>query len=356
MPRMPQRSSLVDQVAASIREAVEEGKWLEELPGEHDLCAQLQVSRMTLRGALDILESQRWIQRGGSGKRTRILSIPAEAPRSRGTEVRMVSGLPLSQIVGVTRDAINEVHAALEAAGFTFRFEYRAGLATATGEAAFRRLTSAQTVAGWMPVWASADLLQRFAAASGLPAMTLGTPPVNSRLLTVEYDTAGIGRHAGLQFLRRGHRHLAFVRPDNDFPGDLSVEAGMMAAAATRGGRVTTLTYSAAANDLRQRMEEVLKRTDVPTAWCVAQPNSVWPVINVLLLAGRRIPQDAAVISRGDDLFLETAVPSIARYHLDGRLLGRTASRLMLQLLRQPGARPRRRKLTPDFLPGESLG
>jgi DNA-binding LacI/PurR family transcriptional regulator len=186
--------------------------------------------------------------------------------------------------------------------------------------------------------------------------MTLGTPPVNSRLLTVEYDTAGIGRHAGLQFLRRGHRHLAFVRPDNDFPGDLSVEAGMLAAAATRGGRVTTLTYSAAANDLRQRMEEVLKRPEGPTAWCVAQPNTVWPVINVLLLAGRRIPQNAAVISRGDDLFLETAVPSIARYQLDGRLLGRTASRLMLQLLRQPGARPRRQKLTPDFLPGESLG
>ena len=100
----------------------------------------------------------------------------------------------------------------------------------------------------------------------------------------------------------------------------------------------------------------MLKRADGPTAWCVAQPNSVWPVVNVLLLAGRRIPQDAAVISRGDDLFLENAVPSIARYHLDGRLLGRTASRLMLQLLRQPGARPRRQKLTPDFLPGESLG
>jgi hypothetical protein len=69
----------------------------------------------------------------------------------------------------------------------------------------------------------------------------------------------------------------------------------------------------------------------------------VHPVLQAKGDEGRcRIPQDAAVISRGDDLFLETAVPSIARYHLDGRLLGRTASRLMLQLLRQPHQAPSR--------------
>ena len=100
MPRIPQRSSLVAQVADSIREAIEAGKWSGELPGEHDLCVQLRVSRMTLRGALDSLESQRSIKRGGHGKRTCILHMAPESPRSRGTEVRMVSGLPLSADCG----------------------------------------------------------------------------------------------------------------------------------------------------------------------------------------------------------------------------------------------------------------
>ncbi len=354
MPRVPQRSSLVNQVAASIREAVAEGMWMDELPGEHDLCAQLRVSRMTLRGALDILEHQRWIERGGHGRRTRILKAPPEVPRSRGTEVRMISGLPLPQMVGVSRNALTEVHTELEAAGFTFRFDYRPGLLTAAGEATFRRLISAESVAGWIPVWASADLLQRFAAVAGLPAMTLGTPPAGTLLPTVEFDHAALGRHAGLQFLRRGHLRMAFVRPDNEFPSDLSVEAGMRTAA--RGGSVLSVTYSAAAGDLRGRIESALALKDPPTAWCVAQPNSVWPVVNTLLLRGRRIPQDAAVISRADDLFLETAVPTIARYQLDGQGMGRAAARLMLQLLRQPGIRPRSRKLTPEFLPGESLG
>jgi DNA-binding LacI/PurR family transcriptional regulator len=357
MPRIPQRSSLLDHVVASVREAIEEGKWTDELPGELDLCAQLRVSRMTLRRALDVLERQRWIRRGGHGRRTVILKHPPKAPRPRGNEVRVLSGLPMQQIVGISRDAINELHFVLESEGFTFRFEYRPGLATASGEAAFRRLTKNQHVAGWIPLWAGPDVLQRFASTPGLPAMTIGSVPEGVDLHTVEFDARALGRHAGHQFLRHGYTRIIYVRPDNDFAGDLLCGLGLEEAAATRSGTaVSALSYSALHGDLRAKLESRLALNEGRLAFCVAQPNYVWPVVNTLLLSGRRIPHDAAVISRADDLFLETAAPSIARYRHDGRLLGRRAARLMVQLLRQSATRPQQPKLMPEFVKGDSLG
>ena len=54
-PKPPQRVSLVNLPAQSLRESMQAGHWLGHLPGERELCARLQVSRSTLRSALDEL-------------------------------------------------------------------------------------------------------------------------------------------------------------------------------------------------------------------------------------------------------------------------------------------------------------
>ena len=55
MTRLPKKISLVAQTAVAIREAISLGRWKRRLPGEHELCSQLHVSRRTVRAALDQL-------------------------------------------------------------------------------------------------------------------------------------------------------------------------------------------------------------------------------------------------------------------------------------------------------------
>jgi DNA-binding FadR family transcriptional regulator len=52
-PKPPQRVSLAGLTAQSLRDSMQAGHWQGHLPGERELCARLQVSRSTLRSALD---------------------------------------------------------------------------------------------------------------------------------------------------------------------------------------------------------------------------------------------------------------------------------------------------------------
>jgi DNA-binding transcriptional regulator YhcF (GntR family) len=77
MIRVPQRPSLVSQTVDILKEEIRSGRWNKWLPGEHELCAQLHVSRRTMRAALDQLQS-RGIVRCSHGKRRKIASFPAQ--------------------------------------------------------------------------------------------------------------------------------------------------------------------------------------------------------------------------------------------------------------------------------------
>ena len=103
-------------------------------------------------------------------------------------------------------------------------------------------------------------------------------------------------------------------------------------------------------NELRQWIE---RRSKSPQM--VANPQWVWCVLARLQRAGLRVPEDAAVISRGDDLFLQLSDPEVTRYAYDGPRLGRAATRLMLQVLAQPGGKFRSTVLMPEFVRGETL-
>src|SRR5262245_37923209 len=73
MTEIPQRASLANQVAEVLRRDLRGGAWDEFLPGENDLCDRFQVSRVTMRAALDVLRREGLIE-VSQGRRRRITS------------------------------------------------------------------------------------------------------------------------------------------------------------------------------------------------------------------------------------------------------------------------------------------
>ena len=71
----PQRTSLVGETVNVMRRAIHSGMWRDHLPGERTLCSMWQISRPTLRAALDVLRREKLIEIG-HGRRTRVLAKP----------------------------------------------------------------------------------------------------------------------------------------------------------------------------------------------------------------------------------------------------------------------------------------
>jgi len=83
MPSLPKRLSLVAQTVDSLREGIQSGHWREFLPGERELCEALQVSRRTLRLALDELQRQGWLE-VSSRQRRRIKARQVATSKTEG--------------------------------------------------------------------------------------------------------------------------------------------------------------------------------------------------------------------------------------------------------------------------------
>jgi DNA-binding LacI/PurR family transcriptional regulator len=360
--RTPQRRSLAEETTDVLREGIERGRWCETLPGEHNLCAELHVSRTTLRKALQALYRMNLLSGGGHGKRHQLVSKKrgnrTPAKPWHGNEVRVLCVLSERDLISITKTALQHFHSEIESAGLPFRFEHCPHLKTRCKEDTLLTYANQPAVAGWI-LLGTCETVQEWFARSGLPSMVLGSRFPSVTIPCVEYANAALGRHAGLEFLRRGHRHIAMIYPSADFAADVQCADGLRESVKQQGAdraEAVDGRHEPTVEGIRRVMERLLKRQHPPTAFLVAQPNFVWPVIGCLQLAGRSVPQDASIVSRANDLFLATAIPEITRYRHDGAQLGKAAAQMMISLIRGQCAPDLVRMIMPEFVPGETIG
>lgn len=362
MNPIPQRRSLAEETTDVLREGIERGRWSESLPGEHSLCAELHVSRTTLRKALQALYRMNLLSGGGHGKRHQLVSKKrgnkTSAKPWHGNEVRVLCALPERDLISITKTALQHFHSEVEAMGLLYRFEHAPSLKAGCKEDTMRKYQIQPGVAGWILLGTCKEVQEWFSR-SGLPAMVLGSRFPSVTIPCVEYANAALGRHAGLEFLRRGHRRIAMIYPATDFAADALCAEGLREAVnqhGAAGAEVVDGKYEPTIQGIRRVMERLLKREHPPTAFLVAQPNFVWPVIGCLQLAGLSVPRNAAVISRANDLFLATAIPEITRYRHNGAQLGKAGAKMMISLIRGQCAPDLVPMIMPEFVPGETIG
>lgn len=351
---VPQRAPLVPQVHEILRRAIQQGTWSDQLPGELELSRKLQVSRMTLRAALETLTREGWVA-SSQGRRRRILKrrVPRVAPRSK--RVIIMTAVPLERMRSLHLMHVDGLREKLAPAGFELEVHVCPTCFSARPEAALEKLEKERTAATWVLMNSTAPL-QRWFMERKQPCVIVGARHPGVLLPSIGTDYHALGYHAAGQFLRRGHRQLAVILPTEEKAGHTNTVLGFSEACRRcAGAEVRVARHDGTPRGLRQCLD-TLRHEVPPTGLLVALPSFIVGTVTELIAAGVQVGREVSVIGRDSDTFLEFVVPSVARYAINVPLYVRKLSRLVLTIAR--GGVPSKRDtfLVPEFVPGHSLG
>ena len=356
MNRIPQRVSLVAQTATILREEIQSGAWPRLLPGEHELCARMNVSRITLRAALDKLQREGLI-RSSQGKRRQITK-PGHRQGDGNKRVVLLTPFPLHELQPNALFWIDSLRQHLGEAGYLLDIHVARSVYGSGQGHSLKSLCETLRPAGWV-LYLSTEEMQRWFSSQQLPCVITGSRHAGVELPSVDIAYRAVCRHAAGLFLARGHRFLVLLNPESGAAGDFESEQGFREAVAQSkhaGAQAAVVQHDGTVVGICQRLESLLGRTPRPTSFLVSRPGHVLTVMGHLMAHGLRFPQDAVLISRDDASFLSNMVPSIARYSSDPTAFARKISRIVLEMVRGGVVTASEHTIMPRFIPGETLG
>jgi DNA-binding LacI/PurR family transcriptional regulator len=356
MNRIPQRSSLVTQTADVIRDEIRSGRWSHWLPGEYELCAQLHVSRRTIRAALEQLGRQ-GILRCDQGKRREIIGRHSPHRQPASKRVVLLMPMPLLSLSPFSVFLIDHLREHLAEDGYILETHASRVLYRAHMPQELENLEASLRPAGWV-LLQSTEQMQRWFTERHRPSVVVGSRYQGVQLPSVDTDYGALCEHAVGRFLARGSRCLVLLNPDPEAAGDKKTREGFLEAAGKTklaDVRAEVVRHDGTVGSICARLTSLMARAQPPTAMLVSRPRHVLTVLGHLLRRGVRVPEDMAVISRDDDSFLEDVVPTVARYSRNPKVFASKVSGVVLQMVHGARHFPDY-KIMPSFVPGETLG
>jgi LacI family transcriptional regulator len=357
MNRLPQRQSLPAQTAAILKEEIQAGRWCEWMPGEHELSRQLHVGRVTLRAALAQLQREGWV-RSRQGKRRQIIARRGRAAPVASGRVVLLTPAPMQMLRPFTVLWTNELREHLAEAGYNLE-THGSHAFYGQGWAANLEVLARQLRPVGFVLTATTQKMQRWFAGRGLPCVIAGSRHPGIELPCVDNAYRAICRHAAGQFLARGHARLVFLNPDSGAAGELESEAGFREALAQTGHadvQASVVRHDETIAQIRRKLDGLLRQEHPPTAFLVSRATNVLPVMGHLMSRGRRLPEDAALISRDYEPYLERVVPSVARYVVNPSIMANRVAHAVLQVVQGRMPTPADCHIMPEFTEGETLG
>jgi DNA-binding LacI/PurR family transcriptional regulator len=222
---------------------------------------------------------------------------------------------------------------------------------------ALAALVARSPAAVWV-LFRAAEETQRWFAERKLACVVAGTCAPGMDLPSVDVDHRAMARHAAGLLRRKGHRRAALLLPNGAHAGDAATEAGFREGfASNRGdpGEALVLHHDGSVSGVVGCVDVALRSPRRATAFFVARTAHVLTVVSDVLGRGLRIPEDAAVISRDDDAFLEFVTPAVTRYVCAPESFARRLSQAAIRLASAGFAPVKPVRLMPRFVAGETV-
>ena len=349
--------SLPAAAAQKIIQGLQTGRWAGDLPSERKLCEILQVSRVTLRPALQELERLGWL-RTAPGQRRKIVKkattnqLPASVQR-----VVLMSPVALQEIEPFSLLSLDHLRDLLVRRGILLETETRPECYAQSPERALERLCRDFRADVWV-LWRSTKQMQDWFRRMGHRHVVVGTAFNPASTPSVDLDHVATGRHAATTFGRMGHRRIAVIVCDSNLAGDQGSIAGFCAGAQQYVGdpiQADTLKHDGTPAGIINCVDRMVQFTPRPTAIYSAGGRQTIAIMTRLLQRGVRIPQEISLISRDDDPALDFVTPSPARYFRPPMKLARGVFREVERQLSVSSQEHEPAFIFPDFLPKATL-
>jgi DNA-binding LacI/PurR family transcriptional regulator len=353
------RSSLVAQVADTLRLEILRGTWPEWIPSERELSQTLHVSRATFRSSLAMLRRENLVEavprRGARVNRIAVSKVRRSAPRDRSI------GILVPDVMGHLRPLSSLMIDALKSELFDLKVHVDIHCSPAMylshSRSAFEKFTDKNRHDCWFVI-GSSESIQRWFLEKQLPCVIIGSLYPGISLPSMDLDYRAICRHAVGKLIALGHRRLAFFNRGTCFAGDLESDAGILEgsrATSHSDVEVRTVYHQDSRETVTRLVRSLFASASRPTGLLVANSYSYLSVATSVMQLGLRIPEDVSLISRDDDPFLAHINPDPARYLTnDADGLARKCMTLLRPLLEGGTAKLDPIRVLPRFNSGAS--
>lgn len=350
------RVSLVTETVKSLRQGIDDGLFGEYLPGERILCERWQISRPTLRAALQILQKEELLE-VVHGHRTRVT-----AQQRKVAQKLLVVGLltpePLELMPPSALLWVDELRRQLAAAGHALHVQVgKAGFQSANPGHAMSPLLEATPASVWI-LYQSTEALQKWFQQSRLPCVVVGTLFPDIHLPAVDKDYRATCRHAAGLLAGRGCKRIALLIQKQRYGGDLESEKGFtegITAASIGKVEGQIIRHDGSLKRIQSCVELLLTSRTRPDALIVARSAHALTALTVLLNHGVRIPEDMALICRDDDGFLDHVIPRLSRYKVSPAGFVKRIYRRVMNLVQNGHTTDGEGLVVPEFLKRESV-
>ena len=358
MVTIPKRITLVTQVAEVLRSGIMAREWVERLPAEAALAAQLQVSRMTLRSGMKILIREGLLQIS-KGRRASIRADRKSAgyPR-RGRVVGIIFPAPVPPFATApTGIYYNSYCDILHKAGIQTRFFSGLRFYQKDPAKPLEDLLHEAKADFWV-LTMSTEPLQRWFARRQIPVMVDGSCQSGVALPALDVDYRSVCRHAVGSLLGLGHTRIAFFSVESRAGGDVASVEGFEEGFRTFpefGGRPAIAYSEDSVDGIRTSLARLFRAENPPTALLCGRVGVTLMALTFLINRGLRLPRDVSLISRDSIPELAFVVPAVARYAIKPESYARRLARMTLNHFE--GTLPARQHfILPVFTRGDSIG
>lgn len=355
MPRLPQRHSLPAQTAEIILEMIKSGELTDNLPGERTLASRLQIGRDTLRGALDILESQQAISERVHGKRRTILALSENSKTDQALRIAFVSPKELHELAPLMLVEVDTLRELLNNRGYEFEFLTPGIFHLNNPERKLNNLVKDKHFDLWI-LYQCPQQVQKWFQTNDLTCIVRGYSNTGINIPSLDEDWNASAFHAGGVLKRNGHQSVGLLIPDTKLAGLRATEEGLRQAVeqSSVNGTIHTLVDNSDPTSTHRALERAFKLDDQPTAFVGTRSRHTLTVLSWLAQHGMCIPKDISYISLCYEHWYAHITPSVTHYHCDPSTFARSMVRKIVSLAER-GKIQSLQLLIPEYIKGQSV-
>ena len=299
--------TVVEQLAAHLRESISKGELRGNMPGIRSLAATLGVSSNTVAATVEQLEREGYVQPQGHGRRSRIV-LPEGAVRPKFR----VTLLPYER-VDIQLDHVVEIQQRLREEGHHVSVADKSLVELGMQTGRIARMVKGTETDAWVVFSAPQEVLEWFVSHS-VPAFALFGRFRQLPIAASGLDKVPAFRAAIRRLVELGHRRIVMLQPKHNrepVPALLLREAlAELEAHGIRTGEYNLPDWEQSPAGLRKRLDSLFA-VSPPTAIILDRPNELIGAQIHLAHRGILAPRDVSLICDDDPAF-EWCKPTVS--------------------------------------------